>query len=80
MTGHQVTTCDPPTTRSRRWRNAIWVCPDCGQAWTLVYADRPEFGGLNRYTEGLFWTWWRWPFKAPDYTAAFSSAEGGDHR
>jgi hypothetical protein len=31
---HQMETCPKPRA-AKRWRNTIWVCPECGSAWTL---------------------------------------------
>jgi ribosomal protein L37AE/L43A len=60
MSEHRVEPCDWPI-KSRRWRNTIWVCPKCGQAWTMVKAWKPSPDSLTRY-ETPCWTWWKWPF------------------
>jgi hypothetical protein len=65
--GHQVERCKPPRAWRRRWRNALWVCPDCGQGWTSRKSDgapprRGDALGIGScYAEGRFWTWWPWP-------------------
>lgn len=48
---HRTPLCDLPE-KKRRFRNMVYVCPTCGQAWTLVY-------NIEDYTTGV-WEWVRW--------------------
>lgn len=59
---HRTEPCPLPSSNSRRWRNALWVCPTCGQAWSLLRTNKPTPDGAGIYSEGRFWTWWKWPW------------------
>lgn len=65
-TDHPVETCTPPKP-TRRWRNALWVCPTCARAWVLKfsaevaphrYEDSPP---PLEWVGGPVWQWWPWP-------------------
>lgn len=32
--GHRTESCDTPKWFLWRWRNKLWICQVCGQAWT----------------------------------------------
>lgn len=63
---HVEQACPKPKS-SRRWRNALWVCPTCQRAWVLRYTleiaprlhEITTSPAVTVYSEPL-WQWWPW--------------------
>lgn len=56
--------CPKPRPRRRRWRNTLWVCPICQQAYVSRFDNAVEWGPPGELSLGLThsaWNWWRWP-------------------